>query len=388
MSETGYSKIVSWEVWNFMSIKHARCEFDERNIINLKGYNDSGKSAMLTALKVCFTNSNPSKQVGFITDDEDYFRVLVTFDDGVRLLRDKYRNGQSLYELYKDEELAYTTKSASGALTKVSEVPEPIAQYLGLIEYDKTYLNFRSCFEKQIGVQTTGSENYKMFNTVLKSEEIATAATLLNNDKNKLLNDINAVDSELSANKNILGVGQYIKPEEITYLKEHDLILDACDKQLSSIDSVKNLDTEIASIHITPELQSISDEDLRALRNIKNISAELDGIKISPEVAFIDSNQLTEINNIQTLNVELSNLKVAPSIKELDSTQLNALNSILNIVSNIDECGSIIKSDDERLKQLGVEIDELQKQADELGMKMVRCPNCGEMFNPENAHVH
>ena len=31
------SKLVAWEVWNFMSIKHGKVEFDERNIINIKG---------------------------------------------------------------------------------------------------------------------------------------------------------------------------------------------------------------------------------------------------------------------------------------------------------------------------------------------------------------
>ena len=73
-----------------LPVGHGKCEFDERNIINLKGYNDSGKSAMLNALKVALCNANPTKQVGFIQDDKDYFRVLVTFSDGVQILRDNY----------------------------------------------------------------------------------------------------------------------------------------------------------------------------------------------------------------------------------------------------------------------------------------------------------
>lgn len=58
------SKLVAWEVWNFMSIKHGKVEFDERNIINIKGYNDSGKSAMLRALDVLFSISNPRLRLG------------------------------------------------------------------------------------------------------------------------------------------------------------------------------------------------------------------------------------------------------------------------------------------------------------------------------------
>ena len=105
-----YSKLVSWEVWNFMSLAHAKAEFDEKGIINFKGYNDSGKSAMLTALKVLMCNTNPQKQVGFIQDDKEYFRVLASFDDNVQILRDKYINGQSLYEMYKDGQCIFSTK--------------------------------------------------------------------------------------------------------------------------------------------------------------------------------------------------------------------------------------------------------------------------------------
>ena len=157
-----YSRLLGWEGWNFMSIEHAKVEFDERNIINFKGYNDSGKSAMLQALKVLMSNSEQTKQVLFIKDDKEYFRIVAYFDDGVMIMRDKYINGQSLYEMYKGKECIFSTKQANGALTGVNKVPDPIQEYLGLILYDNTCLNARACFEKQIGVQTTGSENYKM----------------------------------------------------------------------------------------------------------------------------------------------------------------------------------------------------------------------------------
>ena len=65
-------------------------------------------------------------------------------------------------------------------------IERPKPYFVNLITYDKECFNARACFEKQIGVQTSGSENYKMFNTVLKSEELSVASTLLNNDKNKL----------------------------------------------------------------------------------------------------------------------------------------------------------------------------------------------------------
>ncbi|RKW48284.1 MAG: hypothetical protein D8B41_00145, partial [Porphyromonas sp.] len=56
------SKIVSIELENFMAIKNAILTFDESNIINLKGYNDSGKSAITRALDVLFFNSYKNAQ--------------------------------------------------------------------------------------------------------------------------------------------------------------------------------------------------------------------------------------------------------------------------------------------------------------------------------------
>ena len=124
-NESVYPKLLCWEVWNFMSVEHGKAEFDERNIVNFKGYNDSGKSAMLRALDVLMSNIKPTKQVEYIQDGKDYFRIIAYFDNGVTILRDKYINGQSLYEMYKDNQAIYSTKNGKN-LTRVSEVPQSI----------------------------------------------------------------------------------------------------------------------------------------------------------------------------------------------------------------------------------------------------------------------
>ena len=126
-----YAKIKSIEVFNFMVYKHAKVYYDDSNIINMKGYNNSGKSTMLKALAICFTDMYKRIQTKFIRHGEKYFRIIVEFEDGVSILRDKYITGQSLYEVYKNDECIYTTK-AGGKLTKLDGVPQPIQEYLGL----------------------------------------------------------------------------------------------------------------------------------------------------------------------------------------------------------------------------------------------------------------
>lgn len=384
----GYSKILFWEVWNFMSIEHGKAEFDERNIINFKGYNDSGKSAMLTALKVAMTNLNPTKQVNFIQDNKDYFRILIRFDDGVTILRDKYLNGQSLYEMYKDKQLLYSTKSPSGALTKVMEVPKPIADYLGLINYEKEYFNARSCFEKQLGVQTSGSENYKMFNTVLKSEELSVASTLLNNDKNKLLADIDALTDEVRATKNIIGIGQYLTDDMLSYLNEHDEKIDSLETCENTLEEMKGTRKTIEQIPEIPKMEMIDVEDLRLLNDIQTTAAELSNLHIAPEVSQIDYEQLKTLQDIKTYADALKQVNIAPKVQEIDVEELNELVGIYNILAQINDCEGIITEDEKRLKDLDIQIDELTELSNQMGVKMVKCPDCGRIFDPDQAHLH
>ena len=111
-----------------MSFKKAKVAFDETGIINIKGYNDSGKSAVLRGLVVCLMDMFRRNQAKFIRYGEEYFRIVVSFEDGVSILRDKYLNGQSLYEVYKNGECVFTTKQGN-KLSKVDGVPKPIPDY-------------------------------------------------------------------------------------------------------------------------------------------------------------------------------------------------------------------------------------------------------------------
>ena len=97
MSE--YSKLKSIELQNFMGFIKAKATFDESGSLNLKGYNSSGKSAFLTACAVAMMNAFPNKQAKYIHHGMEYFRIVLCFNDGVVIVRDKYKNGQSLYEM-------------------------------------------------------------------------------------------------------------------------------------------------------------------------------------------------------------------------------------------------------------------------------------------------
>lgn len=385
-----FARIKEYEVWNFMSIEHAKVCFDDRNIINFKGYNDSGKSTMIRALEVCLYNRYPSSQAKFIRDDTGYFRVLVTFEDGVQILKDKYANGKGLYEMYKDGKTIFSTKK-DNVLTKITGVPEPIEQYLGLVSYDDIYLNSRSCFEKQLLVETKGKENYNFLNSVLKSEELSVAGTLLNTDKNKLLSEKTRYDAEYDLFSESIGKYGALSTESIKELERIDKNIDLLETMGSAIAQIQgniNLSSQIPDI---PELGVVTTEKLDDLTGLLAMKNRLSNLPDIPELKVVDDSRLVSLSGVLNAEKKLEELNKTTLSKELekvDSDRLNLLASIRRRFNDVIEVDTTNKELEDELKNLEVEISKLTEEAKDFSHKVLRCKNCGAlMFDDEMEHA-
>lgn len=387
-TSNNYSRLISWEVWNFMTIEHGVVSFDERNIVNIKGYNDSGKSAMLRALDVLFFNIKPNAQVGFIQDGKDYFRVQAVFSDGVIIMRDKYVNGQSLYEMYKDGVLIFTTKQGK-MLTRVADVPEIIRDYLGMITCGSMILNSRSCFEKQLLVQTTGSENYKTLNVILKSEEIAVASELLNVDRNRLASDISSIDSEITAYSNQVHCSIALDTRVIPLLKQFDKALDVDEHKLSSLESCKSLQSSLKEIPVTPELPIIDTKGLDILLKARGIKQAISSMPDIPELSKID---MTQLNLLWTLKSRVSELRALPDVPVLPTVESERIFLLLDIrrtVQMLDEITASLSNINTQLQTIADRKATLESELLQSGGNFVRCGNCGELVEVNSAeHIH
>lgn len=403
----GYPNIKKWEVYNFMSIEHGVCEFDDSNIIFLKGYNDSGKSAMLRALDVLFYNKNAQSQVQFIQDDKDYFRIVAYFEDGVIILRDKYINGQSLYEMYKDGECIFTTK-VNNTLTKVSEVPEPIALYLGVLQE----LNTRTCYDKQFAVQTTGSENYKVFSTILKSEELAKAGELVNSDKNRLGSDIASVESKIDAYKEVVKDGIKLTDELVANLEGRDKYLDFYETLINYLSNISNLDTQLKNTVIFPEVDEVDCSEITILNSILASVNEARSIKNTPEISAIDDTELTTLIKLRELKGLLGGIREVPKVSDIDITDLEMLMRIKSLTESCNSCSDIYSevteiTTDELVALMSIknlvdtlpdvssldnEIDSVNNQIAELAIQLGDdvsiCPDCGHVMLGDEGHIH
>lgn len=381
--ENAYSRLLWWEITNFMSIGHARCEFDERNIINIKGYNDSGKSNALRALDVCLNDRYPSNQSSFIKDDETYFRIMVGFEDGVVLLKDKYSNGQGLYEMYKDNQVIYSTKEG-GALTRINGVPQAIQDYLGMTNSEDFFVNSRSCFEKQLIVQTSGSENYRFLNEILHSEEISRASILLNSDKNELMSEKTRLEMELEVKRQSIRGAMNITQDLVDSLKSRDKILDLCSDRASSLVRMEGIQEKSSKVLEFPTLDTIDMSRMELLESISQASTGL-VIEVSPILPSVNMDRVNLIVRLGEISSKLGSLKDLPTLTMLDCDKLTILERLELALEGIQERTSMQEKIDFSMASWVTELDTASKALSDIGYKLVNCPNCGTSVEVEEA---
>ena len=332
----GYSKIKEVEVFNFMSFKHARLVFDETNILNLKGYNDSGKSAILRAVVVCLTDMYKRAQNKYIRYGADYFRVVVTFDDGISIMRDKYMNGQSLYEMYKDGKCIYTTKQGN-RLTRIEGVPKTISDYLGLCVTENGCLNYQSCSDRLLLVETTGSENYQELNSVLKSNEISRATALINSDRNEMNSKMIEMENEFNSNKAVLQSRSDVDDYIIGLVQEREEFSELIVGMEKDLEAIKGTLSAMKDVKQIPEVPEIETGRLSDIERLVDTVGKLEKVQVLPKVDKIEIGRLSSVRGLAEMLSELSGVERIPKVEVVDVDRAKDIMSILETMKRCSE---------------------------------------------------
>ena len=373
-----YSPIKSVEVFNFMVYSHAVMSFDEENIINLKGYNSCGKSTMLKAIAVCLMNMYPNAQAKFIRHGEQYFRVVVRFENGIAILKDKYINGKSLYEVYQDEECIYSTKEGS-RLTRVDGIPQQIADFLGLCETSSGWLNYQVRQDPLWLIETRGSENYRSLNEILKAEELARASELLNSDKNKVNSDVASIEASLQETKlSLIDIENYTD-DLLSLLEEREISCKRMVSRYKDISALEGIIEEMSTIVDVPEVVGIDYSNLVDVNSISSTIDLIDSIVVPPEIIKCDSERFEDIAQIRSYVADIDSIPSLPS-DVVSSVDVNGIKDIINIGTLVNEVYDII-SDIRRLDSMQDDVNSklsgIVREASKQGIKFVRCDNCG-----------
>lgn len=386
----GMSKILGLELENFMSIKEAKLVFDETNILNLKGYNDSGKSAITRALDVLLFDSYKRAQKNFITHGEHYFRIKLHFDDGVTIVRDKYLNGSSLYEMYSEGQLIFSTK-VGNTLTQVKDVPLEIREYLAMTETSEgNYLNSQSIYDKQFLIQTTGSENVELLNGVLKLKETGLATTAIKNDINQLSSSINGLLADIESIKISLERYEDLDEGFILLLSDLDSKYDEVERKYNQLVEVEDLLSDMAELPLgIPDLPLIDGGLYSSLLGVASSVEELAKIKDIPTVDVISYNSYVELLKLAELQKSYKNVNTyILDIPLIDFGRLNTLKILGNSFKEFADISNTISSLTERSEELENESLQIQEYARENGIFISKCDNCGALVQGIAGHVH
>lgn len=331
------SEIRRIHIENFMSISKADIEFDKRNIIQLCGYNDSGKSAVIRLLDIMFYNAYSSVQSKFIKDGESYFKGVLYFSDGIIYERIKYANGLSIYSLYKNDEILYTNKNGDTVIS-VNDIPQVIKTYLGVVRDDegtKEELNVRRCADRLFLIDTTGGDNYKILNSILQSDVLALTTANLNSDKNALQSELAIKYSKLSTMKSERDRVTVSNEDSIkdfgTSINKFKGIKDRHD----TISNIVVLAEKIEKTVIPDEVSVMDTERIRDITNIKGVSHTASQ-PIQDELEVLDTERAERVHKL--LNIDRSYNK--PIQVELDTIDTDRLKLISDIVSRKSSIGS------------------------------------------------
>lgn len=372
-----YSKITNIEVTNFMVYSHAKVSFDEKGIINIKGYNSGGKSTMLKAIAVCLMNMYPKAQTKFIRHGEKYFRIVVNFDDGVSIVRDKYITGQSLYEIYKDNNCIFTTKEG-GKLTKVDGIPKIIEDYLGLCIVSTGCLNYQVRQDKLWLIETTGSENYNSLNEILKTEEISKANTLLNSDKNEINSGIASTEARLQETRLSLHELNSYTEDLLSALESRELLCKSLIAKCKELKDIVSLVDELNTLSDIPEVSKIGLKRYSSIESITDIGSELDNFVIYPELEKIVDKRISDIDALSSTVKSLKEVgKVLPELSIIATNKEDSLVEIVSILSEIKANSEELKTIKEGQSKLSSKLNTVVKEAESKGIKFVKCDNCG-----------
>lgn len=372
-----YSKITNIEVTNFMVYSHAKVSFDEKGIINIKGYNSGGKSTMLKAIAVCLMNMYPKAQTKFIRHGEKYFRIVVNFDDGVSIVRDKYITGQSLYEIYKDNNCIFTTKEG-GKLTKVDGIPKIIEDYLGLCIVSTGCLNYQVRQDKLWLIETTGSENYNSLNEILKTEEISKANTLLNSDKNEINSGIASTEARLQETKLSLHELNSYTEDLLSALESRELLCKSLIAKCKELKDIVSLVDELNTLSDIPEVSKIDLKRYSSIESVTDIGNELSNFVIYPELEKIVDKRISDIDALSSTVKSLKEVgKVLPELSIIATNKEDNLVEIVSILSEIKANSEELKTIREGQSKLSSKLNAVVKEAESKGIKFVKCDNCG-----------
>lgn len=401
-------KITKYHIRNFQSIRDLEIDLDGDGLYWIRGKNNIGKSNLLRAMSVVFTNVSNNSYKPYIRDNCSTFKVKVWFeDDWVELSR----GAVDYYEWFIDGEMFRVDKTSG-------RVPEELEEYFNLYyeaEKTKRYLNITSSDDPLLFVSTTGGDNDRLLQIALGTEVVMGASKKADQLKRQATAEQKTINTLLEEQE-----------EQLTELKSrHDTLSDKIE-QLDRLEQVLDNERHITQI-LSKQQEMVSDYALLGSKLIELMedeelykAAELDTRhneiqatrqhlkRVQEYQGYVQSEQ-----DIQTLTQdELESLEDANNQVQQVSTQLEREGLYLQLAGAVEMLDEQVQGVDEleqefkevkqlqqhlaELKQyqaLHTKLDEVEElilqvnaEYEEIREEMGECPLCGSSLTGQHQH--
>lgn len=418
------------ELENFQSHKKTRIDFNEKGLNTITGASDSGKSAIIRAIRWCLQNE--PKGTDFIRNGANRVTVTVGFTDGSSITRSRTKSSAGEY-IIRDGNGNETTFKGFGNHIPIDIVNVHQMPKVELSPGFEKSLNFSfqldghfllsespstraAVIGRLIGVHLV-DDAIKEISKEIRQLTIATNASEKQietiEEKLRAYDDLPMMEQKLLAIQGLIQSAQYVekKIEELsslykTYKKETKMVstlkkeltpyqyvdngiirIELAENKLKELNQLKNdltiykrYTNEIN--HLKKELNQYErvHDGIEQLKNMELLQQEILNLK-SMLKDYDTANQ--EMKNIEH---ELMNYKELSKMKSIDHLEL--LQQEIKQLKELEE--TYIKHDktmqviEHRLKETTEKIEEIQSRMKELINQMGTCPMCHQ---PIDEHI-
>ena len=422
-----YSPIKRIYIRDFMSIHELEIDFSKSNIVSLYGDNDSGKSAAASAVAVTMAHIFTKEQKDYIKDGTNMFGVSILLEDGTEVIRMKSK-GINCYKLVKNGVEVWSTNTLSVG------IPQCIQDVMGIIEEKETgeLLQYRTCRELLMFVDTSSSTNDKIMNSSLKIDNIAKAIKAGSQELNTYKSEYDSLESSIDSFNHSLAE---VKTKDITdlvsvrnRLKDTFECFELLDKVYEELKKKSELKDEIELLKEIDNCEVVNYDTIKLLNNIERISSELKNDSSVLErysevdkLETIDIDVLNKLNSIlvlkselDSIRKELNRLSEAVNLEEIDISKIDYLKKvkdnilefkeilklktlysplenfeevkldIFSILEKVIVLKEEIVSNGNELENINKMLKAAEEELKQSGGKVIVCGNCGNEIVVEN----
>lgn len=422
-----YADISSVRVTNFMSYKDSTVAFDRegdtRNILKFEGRNDTGKSAFSLAALLVLTNAYYTEHKNYIRSGEEFFRVVLTFVDGVVVVYEKNISGASFYDMYvreddqKDATPVFRREQETGIARafdvvqnatrvfstrfegeasddfyfakSVKEVPYRLQQYFGMLSTsDGLSVNYADANSPKLGVNTTGSENAKILNEVLQARSL----TLANERANRHVLDTQA---QLASQRELFNV---LKEETQRYEQVSQALVSAVgverkramfeQQQLQASSSVAQVVSRAAQAQVLPAVPVVGDKVQQQVSALASVQQMVQGAAAAvtvPPVPVVDADAVRQVQDsaqVVSSVQQAQGVSVFPPVPQVQYQDVRMLEQVSSVVRLCESAAQQVSVRD----RVQGEFEKIQQQVSSVvdslredGFTVSRCGNCGSV---------